>query len=315
MFPLHENTRRAIARMIFVLCCALPTSLVMAWAISWNGATHRQLLLEQLSKQTGYLASAESVSHPWSDTVRYQQVELRDHETRQLIASLEQLDIIEQADHRQIIIPTAKFTLAGWQQLQQRLATAVQGTSSQPWRMQITELQLGNHGESPLATMYQVQARELNQSEQCAIVVSLRWQPNEPIPTELRWERKLAPTDALHPEREWVNAGEIRTGSSPLPGGLLAMKEQPPWLSRTLFQGTIRWLENRRGLQAEAQGELFQVDLQAALGDPLAQRWSGQARLSFAPLYVRDSQLMHWKEPFMPSKARLVASCSSPCKA
>lgn len=89
---MHERTTRAIARWLFVVCCALPTTLtsvaiVVTWT-PWYEAKVREQLQRELALQTGLHVKIGRFERSNPQTWRLYDVHLADGETMQTIATV-----------------------------------------------------------------------------------------------------------------------------------------------------------------------------------------------------------------------------------
>jgi hypothetical protein len=83
---MHERTQRAIARLLFVFCCALPTCLsatvVAVTCTPWYADYCRRAIEHELSRQAGVTVLIEAVEYPTPSTTRLLGVRLLEPETR-----------------------------------------------------------------------------------------------------------------------------------------------------------------------------------------------------------------------------------------
>lgn len=83
---MHERTQRAVARLLFVFCCAAPTCLSVLFVIvtctPWYSDFRRQLMQRELSQQIGVTVLIDAVQYPAPGTTRLVGVRLLQPETR-----------------------------------------------------------------------------------------------------------------------------------------------------------------------------------------------------------------------------------------
>ncbi len=84
MFRMHEQTRRACSRFAFLALALAPTIGIIAWVWMWSRTAHRDALLAELSRDLGLRVEAESVEHPWADTVRFRTLASAIRETNEV---------------------------------------------------------------------------------------------------------------------------------------------------------------------------------------------------------------------------------------
>ncbi|TWU26449.1 hypothetical protein Pla52o_03020 [Novipirellula galeiformis] len=92
---MHERTQRAFARLVFVVCCALPTSLVlMTILVTWTPWYHHKCLREitaSIAKDTGLHVTIEDFDRPSPTRLDLQNVRLFDPETNREVAKVYQV--------------------------------------------------------------------------------------------------------------------------------------------------------------------------------------------------------------------------------
>ena len=105
---MHERTQRAIARMTFVFCCALPTIATLSIIIvSWTPWWHRRCLraLErELSLHTQLVVRVEDFERPSPSMLRVHNVSVYESEKGRLVAAARRVEWIERGDDRALLL-------------------------------------------------------------------------------------------------------------------------------------------------------------------------------------------------------------------
>jgi hypothetical protein len=81
MFHLHDQTRRSITLMAFVVLALLPTVIVLGYGVAWRLPQHAQAEAERLGDRIGMKVSIGAVRHLRPGLVRYEGLELFNPET------------------------------------------------------------------------------------------------------------------------------------------------------------------------------------------------------------------------------------------
>jgi hypothetical protein len=105
---MHERTQRAIARLMFVFCCAVPTGLTMfCILVSWTPWYHHRSLraIEAgLSRDTGLVVEIEDFKRAAPSTLHLYDVRALDPETRLEVARVRELQWVSSGDEVSIFL-------------------------------------------------------------------------------------------------------------------------------------------------------------------------------------------------------------------
>ena len=118
---MHERTTRAIARWLFVACCAAPTGLCMLGIlVTWtpwydNGVRHR--LEDQLALQTGLHVEIGDFERSDPTTWRLHDLKLTDPETRQPVVSVRNACWVAESQHTVIRLSQPELYVESLEQL------------------------------------------------------------------------------------------------------------------------------------------------------------------------------------------------------
>ncbi|MEL6107182.1 MAG: hypothetical protein AAFU85_14165 [Planctomycetota bacterium] len=133
---MHERTQRAVARLLFVFCCAVPTGLVAASVvITWTPwyRSYRLAQLEHtLQQETGLAIAVERCRELAPDKFKLENVELRDPESGQLVATIGTIDWLNEDTSTRVVLhsPILRSAALGdaWQLIHDRLIRRPQHT-------------------------------------------------------------------------------------------------------------------------------------------------------------------------------------------
>lgn len=103
---MHERTQRAIARLMFVFCCALPTIVVVAcilvsWTPWYQGRSLRSIE-EQLSRQTGLIVQIDDFKRATPSTWHLVGIRIIDPETELEVALVREMHWV--SDRKQVSV-------------------------------------------------------------------------------------------------------------------------------------------------------------------------------------------------------------------
>lgn len=110
---MHERTERAIARLLFVFCCAIPTCIVLALIlVSWTPWHHQrklQALVSQLSIDTGMDVQIEDFQQVSPSKQILHNVRLIEPETKQEVAWVRQIHWLQESDRVGVVLHQPKL--------------------------------------------------------------------------------------------------------------------------------------------------------------------------------------------------------------
>ncbi|TWT83155.1 hypothetical protein CA13_46180 [Planctomycetes bacterium CA13] len=105
---MHERTQRALARLMFVICCAVPTLITMVVLfISWTPWYHQACLREiseSIAKDTGFLIEVDDFDRPSPSRLDLQALRVIDPETHREVARVDHLSWTEVNDGVSIVL-------------------------------------------------------------------------------------------------------------------------------------------------------------------------------------------------------------------
>lgn len=133
---MHERTERAVARLLFVFCCAVPTSFVMlAILISWTPWFQARRLAEleyQLGRESGLVFDIESCHQTSPGKFELSGVRISDPDSGRQIATVRLIDYYVDDSKRSLQLHQPELESAGlgvaWTKLHDRLISSPQHT-------------------------------------------------------------------------------------------------------------------------------------------------------------------------------------------
>ncbi len=126
---MHERTQRAVARLLFVFCCAVPTSIVflsilVTWT-SWYQTRKLAELTHNLGLQTGLVFQVDRCQRIAPGKYVLENVRVSDPDTRQHVVTIRLIDYFHGRDHVAMVLHQPEFQSAGlghaWTMLHDRL--------------------------------------------------------------------------------------------------------------------------------------------------------------------------------------------------
>jgi len=291
MFQVHEQTRRAWSRFAFLALALAPTFGIITWVWLWSRTAHRDQLLAELSRDLGLRVEAESVEHPWADTVRFRTLSVRDPETNEVIARLPSCEIKTDAAGTLVTTPEVELTAAGWRRAKATLLSRLPVTTraTLPLRFGAGRVELAGDAE-----LHQVVLREEHHPELRRATLVFRQNRDDQTAARITIERAAGDVDPWTKAVRYETRGELISGDTPVVAAIWMNDDSRTAWGGARFAGQVRWRDAVAGVSAEVRGTLANVDLQATVAAALAQRLSGAATLEMAPLSIVEGRLNRW---------------------
>jgi hypothetical protein len=250
---MHERTQRAIARLMFVFCCAVPTAITMSCVlVSWTPWYHQKSLRTieaRLSTDSGLVVEIDDFARAAPSTMHLYGVRLLDPETNREVAAVRELQWISESNETSILLHQPKLQSreldSAWQLVHDRFLCRPEYTSK-PVLIAANDLTIQSHtGDLTLRDVDAwIRPREtsIEASIQCLPANS---RTESPINITVRRDR-----GGEAPATHWL----LETSGTPLPCSALA--EYFPLMeslgSDAMFSGTMRW---------QLQGDQWWIDL------------------------------------------------------
>jgi hypothetical protein len=277
---MHERTRRAVARLLFMLVCALPTSvtgmIIIVTFTPWFAAYRLSRLETELSLRIGLTVKIDSVDYPAPATIRLTGVRLLEPETESEVAKVRLVTWVntEEKTAVQLLQPELQSAMLpfAWRVIHDRFLCQPELTD-QPVRMAANDLTI--HSRSGSLTFRDVDSwlRPVADGVE-AIIQGIPANRDDSAPIHLSVTRDRS---GSVPTTDWtMNTGDIPLVCSALAEYLPAMKVLG---SDATFTGTLRWNVSNAGWNIDLGGARFDnVDL-GELMRGTAHRVSGRAAI------------------------------------
>lgn len=126
---MHERTQRAVARLLFVFCCAVPTSIVLlsipvTWT-SWYQSRELDALTHRLGLQTGLAFQIERCQRIAPGKYVLENIRVSDPDSRQHVATIRTIDYVQSDELIAVRLHQPEFQSAGlghaWTMIHDRL--------------------------------------------------------------------------------------------------------------------------------------------------------------------------------------------------
>jgi len=274
MFRLHERTQRKVLCAAFVVCCLLPTALVVLLGIWRRMPGHVESEARKLGALLGMQAELQRVVHPWPGTIRYEGLVLADPETGRMLASIDSVSAhwtrhVDQAGRRRALL---RLT-AGQVEIERSAIHRIRGLVERALRRELgageVDVELNAavvrcRMPEAVVALSNVEGRleELPGGAQAQLAFRLRGrggqQSAEPVRLRVVRNRQVQPP---------ASGFELDTGGTAVPCVLLAEGWEPCEAlgSRARFSGYL-WANQTSGAgqdgwEGELTGEVLDVDL------------------------------------------------------
>lgn len=293
MFSLHENTRLLVLRGLFLALCVFPVCAVVGWAAITHLPSYRKAHQNALGDELGWPVRLAAVHHPRPGATLYEQVEVFDPETGQILASLPFVEIEHGGKAMSIVLEhpatiNAERLDALWQIASARLR------DPGVWkRITISAQNLTlatRHAEATDSghTLRELrgEARALDDQVQLKLAFRLASSPADAAESQLQIVR-------LHHANPPSSNFRLQTNGVPLPCCLL----EPFWHGiaalgdRAQFRGEIKATHSAAGWSSVVQGDIEKVDLDQVLRENFEHRLSGDATIHLGELTVNDGRI------------------------
>jgi hypothetical protein len=279
---MHERTQRAIARLMFVFCCAVPTALTfMCVFVTWTPWYHNRALRTiqvGLCQDTGLIIEIEDFERVSPSTLHLHQIRVLEPETRMEVASVRRLEWVSGGEQTSILLHQAELQSSQlestWQLIHDRFLCRPDHTSL-PVKVVGNDLTIRSRtGSLPVRDVLAwIQPREdaVEATIQCVLANS---SSNSPVDIKVRRDRS-----GEEPITNWT----LQANGSPLPCSALA--EYLPLMaslgSEAEFFGTMSWQLGESHWWVDLGGSFFKHVSLDRLFEQHAHRLSGEAEIHF----------------------------------
>lgn len=288
---MHERTQRAISRLLFVFCCALPTAFTLLCVIvTWTPWFHHRALRKlenDISRASGMIVRIESFHRAAPSTVHLSNVRILNPETLREVASVREVDWDGGRNEVAILLHQPKLQSrqleSAWKLVHDRFLCDPVRTEV-PVRFAANDLTI--ESRSGAMTFSDVGAwLRPNGKSVDAVVQGLTANniSGQPVTVRVSRIRDIAP-----PSTRWL----LDSGTTPLPCSALA--EYFPAMTRlgpeAEFLGKLRWQSDSKHSLVDLGGSQFRNVALDRLFEDQSHRLSGLATIDFAHCHVNPSE-------------------------
>jgi hypothetical protein len=290
---MHERTRRAVARLLFVLGCAMPTSLTVLMVLvtftPWYARYRRDCLEQELSRRIGLKVTIEAVEYPAPATVRLTGVKLLEPETDAEVARVYMVTWVTTDDKTAVRLSQPELQSSqlpfAWRVVHDRFLCQPDLTTI-PVRIAADDLTL--HSRTGPLTLRDVDAwlRPVDSGIEAMLqIVPAGRTDNAPVHISVIRNRSQS-----IPTTEWT----MKTGNLPLPCSAIAdyfpaMRKLGP---EATFQGTMQWKLARDQWSLDLGGShIASIDL-SELTQGMVNRLTGDASVSLERCRIEPGNQM-----------------------
>ncbi len=275
----HERTQRAIARLLFVFCCALPTGItLLCVSVTWTPWYHYRKLRgyeNEISRETGLIVRMEDFRRTTPSSIHFSSVRLVDPETLHEVATVREVDWVTRDDEVSIFLHQPELQSSelhsAWRLIHDRFLCRPERTLL-PVRFAANDLTI--HSRTGAVTMRDVDAwlRAVDRTVEATIqCVSASNQTDAPISITATRDRSDVPAT------KWM----LNTAGTPLPCSALA--EYLPVLAvlgnEAEFVGTMRWQSDANHVIVNLDGSRFDHVTLDRLFERQSHRLTGKATI------------------------------------
>ncbi len=288
---MHERTQRAISRLMFVFCCAVPTTLTLCCVLAtWTPWYHRRSLAtlqRELSLETGLVIEIGDFRTPSPGSLHLFAVRVLEPETRHEVARVRELQWIRRSDETRILLHQPELQssqLSGlWKMAHDRFLCRPDLTDV-PTQLAGNDLTI--HSRAGSLTLRDVDAwiRSYPDATEATIrCVPAMVQAEVPLTISVRRDRSDE-----QPATDWL----LDTQGTALPCSALA--EFLPKLeslgNEATFTGTCQWRQQDGQWSIDLAGSRFEQISLDRLFEQHAHRLSGNASLQLDRCRIEPHQ-------------------------
>ena len=285
---MHERTRLVLARLLFVLCCALPTSLTVTWIAAthtpWYEKRITDYLQDQIQRDTGLHLAFTEFDNPAPNRWVLSNVHLTDPETSQLMGKIREIHWAIQSNETTVLLEQPEINASHiaivLESLHDHILCRPRKTE-QPITLFANDLTI--HSGSHAVTLSDVDARIANKQRSTLLSIELQVadaDPNSPMMLQVQRIRQEKNERRTMPSKTVMS---LNTKGTALPCSAFA--DFWPALGslgrRANFSGSLKWEVQEGTWAVDLGGSRFnQIELDQ-LFENQAHRLSGTASITF----------------------------------
>ena len=287
MFRLHDNTRRQLCRLGFVLLCVVPVAVVVAASLWLRTGHFNRMQARALSAALDANVSVGSSHQVSPGATRYERVEVCDPETGERLARAATLSVERRGDS--VVVLTPQITLYSSQALSRLCTTLERRLRMRDSRMRLrvaageVVLQWGGRVQKFAVPEVQLVPNAYGQYLAAHFHDSAA-DGSSRAKLEVWLDRRHTPHQATY---------RIETGAAPLPCRLLASLWPPAGRlgGGCTFQGVLLAQEQGDRWKGELAGSFADIDLDALITQQFPHELAGQGRANIQFAEFADSAL------------------------
>lgn len=275
---MHERTQRAIARLMFVFCCAIPTSFtVFCILVTWTPWYHSRTvhrLEQELADSTGLVVSLDDVQRTAPGVWQLLGMQLIDPETNGEVARVRKVEWSLRNNEASLLLHQpeleSRYLAQAWRLIHDRWIIRPQASEK---TLTVACNDLTIHSQFGSMTLRDVDA--WIRPEEKGVEATIQGLPassvaDAPLQMTVRRDRSRE-----RPFTQWT----LQTGDTSLPCSTLA--EYVPWMAslgnQATFSGTMAWQSDERQWSMDLGGSRFENVSLDRFFEKHAHRLSGSA--------------------------------------
>ena len=273
---MHEDTRRWLLRMVFLLTCVLPTLTIAAWGVGRSLPFATRGLERQLQVILGMSTQLGELVHTRPGAIQLTNLQFRHAETGEPILAVGQLDAEQMPAGWRVHVPQVKLKASEldtlWNVLHQRVLTSPELDSLV--RELVCDEVLIPHGDA-FMSLYRVHWKREETIAVHRSELSFSLEPRADAPqVHLLFSR-------IRDVQPVTTRVVLSTGEERLPGWLLQVCAGKPPTAEWTFQGDLAVEWRASAWEAELQGSLDGIDVMRACDGWMPHRIAGTAKFQF----------------------------------
>ncbi|MDF1845108.1 MAG: hypothetical protein P1U77_27155 [Rubripirellula sp.] len=288
---MHERTQRAVARLMFVFCCAVPTAItfgcvIVTWT-PWYHANCVRQMERELSDATGLVVQLQDLQRTAPGGWDLHGVELIDPETNREVARVRKIQWASENGEASLLLHQPELESSQlkqtWRLLHDRWLCGPLATQTS---LTVAGNDLTIHSRFGSMTLRDVDA--WIRPEEKSIEATIRGLPassHSEVPLQLTVRRDRS---GETPSTQW----QLASGGTPLPCS--ALSEYLPLMaglgSEAMFSGTIAWQQTQNEWSIDLGGSRFENISLDRLFEQHAHRLSGKADLQLDRCRIDPTQ-------------------------
>ncbi len=294
---MHERTQQAIARLLFVLCCATPCMLVTLWIIvtgtGWYQHQVASSVKKEIQEQLGLEADFDDFKHPTPNRWIFSNLRLSHPETSALISTIRTAQWVNDSDETRMLLEQPELESRQiailWQSFHDQILCRPKKLGH-PVTISVNDLTI--HSGNNAVTLSEIDAWIANESFSSSASIQLQVADSlshAPIVMQVQRDREANITsETLNPSTTVT----LSTNGTPLPCS--AFNDFWPTLgsmgSSATFSGNLKWKDEPDGWTVDLGGSRFDDIELDRLFENQSHRLSGSATIQLERCLISPAQ-------------------------